>query len=86
MSEEIVEEYVAITSSASAALPEDVKLEMLKEAKMGSWYDDWKPYCCTCSTMNRMIQEDYGFKCRSCGNLIGWDLYRLVDSPLNVKY
>ena len=83
MTEEIEEEYVPITSEQSAAIPEHTKLTMLKKAKMGSWYDNWKPYCCTCSSISRMIQHDYGFKCPGCGNMIGWDLYRLVDSPLN---
>ncbi len=83
MTEEVIEEYVAITSVVSAVIPEHIKLEILKEAKMGSWYDDWKPYCGTCSTMSRMIQHNYGFKCSCCGNMIGWDLNRLHDSPLN---
>lgn len=76
-------EYKHITSKESAAINEDVKLSMLKDAKMGSWYDNWKPYCCTCNTMHRMIQHDYGFKCTECDNMIGWDLCRLIDSPLN---
>ncbi len=74
-------------SSESAALPEDVKLATLKEAKGGSWYDDnWKPYCvrdeCT-SGLQRMEKHPYGFECKTCKNKIGWDLTRLDDSPLN---
>jgi hypothetical protein len=73
-------------SSESAALPEDVKLATLKEAKGGSWYDNWKPYCVreACpSGLQRMEKHPYGFECKTCGNKIGWDLTRLDDSPLN---
>ncbi len=80
---DIIEEHNPITSAESASIPEDVKLLMLKNAKMGSWYNNWKPYCGTCSVMSRMIQHDYGFQCNSCKNMIGWDLHRLIDSPLN---
>jgi len=75
-------EQKSISSEDSAKLPEDVKLKMLKEAKPGSWYDNWRPYC-MCATMERMVQHDYGFKCNCCENMIGWDLVRLSDSPLN---
>lgn len=33
----------------------------------------------------RMISTDYGFKCPSCGNMIGFNLTRLKESPLNKK-
>ncbi len=59
--------------------------EMLKKAKGGSWYDGWKPYCGKCSTMSRMESKDYGFACRFCRNMIGFDLYRVLESPLNKK-
>lgn len=72
-----------ISSKESAALPEETKLKMLKEAKLGTWTDNWKPYCGTCDTFNRMEQHDYGFRCKTCRNMIGWDLCRLSDSPLN---
>ncbi len=75
--------YAMRTREQSAALPEATKLAMLKEAKGGTWYDDWRPYCMTCSTTVRMAQHDYGFRCQGCGNLIGWDCQRLAESPLN---
>lgn len=56
----------------------------LKEAKGGSWYDDnWQPYCLMCNTVARMQKRDYGFECHQCGNMTGWDLIRLQESPLN---
>lgn len=66
-------------------LTKEERLQTLKLAKGGTWYDNWKPYCLTCSTMNRMEQKEFGFKCNTCGNLIGWDLTRLLESPLNKK-
>ncbi len=65
-------------------LSEEDKLALLKEAKPGTWYDNWHPYCGTCDTMKRMIKESYGFRCSCCRNMIGWDLFRLKESPLNV--
>lgn len=66
-------------------LSKEEQHEMLKKAKGGSWYDGWKPYCGTCSTMARMIPQDYGFSCSFCRNMIGYDLYRVIESPLNKK-
>jgi len=76
-------EHKPMSSAESAAIPKDIKEQMLKNAKPGTWYDDWKPYCMMCETFKRMEQHDYGFKCTCCGNMIGWDLTRLTDSPLN---
>jgi len=72
-----------VCSKISAAYPEETKLILLKKAKGGTWYDNWKPYCGVCSTMIRMEQHDYGFQCVCCHNMIGWNLHRLLDSPLN---
>ena len=66
-------------------LSDEEKLKRLKEAKGGTWYDSQKPYCCTCSYNGRMISTDYGFKCPSCRNMIGFNLTRLKESPLNKK-
>lgn len=67
-----------------ALLPEE-KLRRLKEAKLGDWYDGWKPYCIApgCTYSGRMISEPYGFRCPLCGNMIGFNLTRLQESPLN---
>ncbi len=65
------------------------QLESTKLAKGGTWYDDdWRPYCAqtqtTChSRLIRMQKMPYGFKCNYCGNMIGFDLTRLKESPLN---
>lgn len=72
-----------ISIEESAALPDDVKLTMLKKAKIGTWKEGWRPYCLCCSTNLRMNETNYGFCCLSCGNMIGWDLQRLLESPLN---
>lgn len=76
------------TAAESSALPEEEKATMLRQAKLGTWYDGWKPYCgqvqARCS-MPRMTQEHYGFRCPECGNMIAWDLTRLAESPLNRK-
>ena len=71
------------TRAESAALPREQQIATLKEAKGGTWYDDWAPYCMVCTSMARMGERDYGFECRCCRNQIGWDLCRLTDSPLN---
>ena len=52
------------TVETSSALPEEEKLRMLKEAKPGTWYDGWVPYCGAppankCS-MPRMTKMPYG--------------------------
>jgi hypothetical protein len=78
------------TVSENETLSESKKLEMLKLAKGGTWYDDWKPYCCqtitTChSRLARMIIMKYGFRCAYCGDMLGWGLNRLKESPLNKK-
>lgn len=71
------------TREESAALPREQQIATLKEAKGGTWHDDWAPYCMVCTSMARMTERDYGFECRCCRNQIGWDLCRLTDSPLN---
>ena len=73
------------TVAESSALPPETKDAMLREAKMGTWYDGWEPYCMTCDTMRRMDKQEYGFRCSCCGNMIAWDLTRLAESPLNRK-
>jgi hypothetical protein len=67
----------------NASLTDEEKLSRLKKAKSGSWYDGWQPYCMTCNTFHRMNKKEHGFECSCCGNLIGWDLTRLQESPLN---
>lgn len=62
-------------------LPEKEKLRRLKEAKGGTWYDGWRPYCMMCNRSDRMVSEPYGFKCPQCGNMIGFNLKRLKESP-----
>lgn len=59
------------------------KMRRVKEAKGGTWYNNWKPYCCACSYSDKMIPMPYGFRCPECGNMIGWNLTRLQESPLN---
>jgi hypothetical protein len=65
-------------------LDADERLEMLKAAKAGIWHEGWKPYCLMCETMQRMAQRPYGFQCHYCRNMIGWNLNRLRESPLNI--
>lgn len=74
-----------MTTDESAALPEETKLQTLKESKGSPWYDGWTPYCLVpaCRGLGRMERRPYGFECPGCGNLIGFDLVRLDDSPLN---
>lgn len=69
-------------------LAPEVALQMLKQAKGPEWTLNWRPHCkqtqipCT-SGLHRMDKTDYGFRCRFCGNVIGFHLERLSDSPLN---
>lgn len=72
---ETVEDNLNLSSSE--------KLERVKEAKGGTWYDGWKPYCMMCSYGGRMDEMPYGYKCPKCGNMIGFSLTRLKESPLN---
>ena len=74
---------MSLTRAESAALPREQQIATLKEAKGGTWHDDWAPYCMVCTSMARMTERDYGFECRCCRNQIGGDLCRLTDSPLN---
>lgn len=64
-------------------------LEQTKKAKGGDWYEGWLPFCVQeqvpCNSMSRMRPMSYGFKCDTCGNMIGYDLTRLKESPLNNK-
>jgi len=72
------------TVAENEAMSDEEKLAATKAAKMGSWYDGWRPYCLKCNTFARMSSMSYGFKCLSCGNMIGFDCTRLQESPLNV--
>ena len=73
------------TVKENEELSAEEKMRRLKAAKAGTWYknENWKPYCGTCSYSERMISMPYGFKCPECGNMIGWNLTRLQESPLN---
>lgn len=42
-----------------------------------------RPYCMMCNRSDRMVSEPYGFRCPQCGNMIGFNLKRLKESPLN---
>jgi hypothetical protein len=74
-----------MSSTDSASIPDEIKSAMLVLGKGGTWYDGWQPYCLTCSTTHRTHRHPYGFRCGSCGNMIGFDLVRLADSPLNLQ-
>lgn len=71
------------TVQDNISLSEEEKLERLKTAKGGNWYEGWKPYCMMCSYNGRMNEQPYGFRCPNCGNMIGFNLTRLQESPLN---
>ncbi len=73
------------TVAEMEALSPEEQLSTLKLAKGGTWYDGWRPYCIMCSYSGRIQQMPYGFKCPTCRNMIGWDLTRLQESPLNDK-
>lgn len=83
MSEHISSCKEQATVADMERLSERQKLNMLKEAKPGTWYDGWKPYCLQCDTHRRMEAQPYGFRCPMCKNMIGFDLRRLKESPLN---
>lgn len=80
-----MEKEVKITETVqdNNSLTEEEKLKRVKEAKGGTWYDGWRPYCMMCDYGGRMTQHSYGFQCPKCRNLIGWNLKRLQESPLN---
>lgn len=72
------------TVGHQSALSDYDKMSILRQAKGGTWYDGWQPYCGTCSTVARMQTQPYGFQCSYCGNMIGFNLVRLKESPLNL--
>ncbi len=59
------------------------KIAILKNAKGGELIPNWSPFCLNCASNTRMLRQSYGFQCKSCRNMIGWDLTRLVESPTN---
>lgn len=72
------------------ALTEQQKIEMLTEARGGIYEKKWWPYCLQkvrpCNAgLKRMERMSFGFWCTKCGNIIGFDLERLQESPLNSK-
>lgn len=54
--------------------------EIVKKAKAGTWYEGWTPYCLKCSTTERMVEFQHGFRCVACNNHINWDLTH-YDGP-----
>lgn len=83
----IVDGFELETVEYNQSLSPEEKLRRRKEAKGGTWYDDnYTPYCMCCKEMPRMISRDYGFECPNCGNMIGHNMVRLAESPLNKKY
>ena len=80
----IVDGFELETVEYNQSLSPEEKLRRRKEAKGGTWYDDnYTPYCMCCKQMPRMISRDYGFECPNCGNMIGHNMNRLAESPLN---
>ena len=82
------------------SLSPEQKYEAVKNAKLDmgcTWSDEhdknYTPYCGSsiCSTssergcMPRMKHMPYGFKCGFCNNMLGFDMVRLEESPLNKK-
>ena len=41
-------------------------------------------FCKCCKKSTLMSREIYGYNCKSCGDMIGPDFERLVESPTNV--
>lgn len=76
------------TIADNIAIPIEKRLDLIKKAKGGSWYDGWTPYCTQVnkpcpSRLRRMEPTDYGYCCKYCGDMIGFDLKRVQESPLN---
>ena len=71
------------TIAHQSSLSKEQKSNILRQAKGGSWYDGWQPYCLACRTMTRLSDRPYGFQCTCCKNMIGFNLVRLAESPLN---
>lgn len=76
---------MTLTSLQSSALPNDQKVAKFNKAKPSNVKADWKPYCLRCTTIARMELNDYGFRCRNCQSMIGWDLHPLSDSNPTVS-
>ena len=80
----IIDGFELETQEFNESLSPEEKLRRRKEAKGGTWYDDnYTPYCMCCKKMPRTVSQPYGFKCPNCGNMIGHNMNRLAESPLN---
>lgn len=76
---------MTLTSLQSSNLPNDQKVAKFNKAKPSNTKSDWKPYCLRCTIIARMELKDYGFRCRNCQSMIGWDLHPLSDSNPTVS-
>lgn len=70
------------TIEESEALPSEVKNKLLSDA-LGQRGNDIPPHCTCIKTVERLQLKSYGFKCNSCGEILGFDLVRLKESPFN---
>lgn len=77
------------TKASQEALNSRERVEAIEKENPHVDGNSWQPYCCVenCSSgLARMVKRDYGFECRYCLNQIGWNMYRLKESPLNNKF
>lgn len=71
------------TISSMQSLNDYQKLKMVKKTFGDDKDLNYAPYCMCCSSGSKMIIKSYGYKCYSCGNIIGFNGERLKESPLN---
>lgn len=77
------------TQASQEALSEEDRVKAIEAENPHVDGKVWLPYCCAenCSSgLARMAKRKYGFECIYCGNRIGWNMYRLQESPLNLKF
>ncbi|PCJ55976.1 MAG: hypothetical protein COA79_20415 [Planctomycetota bacterium] len=66
------------------------RLSAMRKSRGGAWCSGhWKPRCMTSTdakcTTPRMDHRSYGFECPDRGNMIGFNLQRLEESPFYKK-
>lgn len=77
------------TQASQEAMTEKERIAAIEKENPSVDGKTWLPYCCAShcdSGLDRMRKRNYGFECGYCRNKIGWNMYRLKESPLNRSF
>lgn len=78
-------EHITNSTEYMRTLDLETKLAMVQKTFGYDKTLDYRPYCMCCRNSSKMRAEDYGYRCLVCGNIIGFNAIRLIESPLNSK-